>query len=69
MLRHHTRMIYNGILYWRLRYPLAKQITIEARVVIRSLRLKGSRMGRSGKVSLWCVLLLINTRFRFFILE
>ena len=27
--------------------------------------LKGSRMGRSDKVSLWCVSLLINTRFRF----
>ena len=32
-------------------------------------KLKGSRMGRSDKVSLWCVALLINTRFRFFILE
>ena len=31
--------------------------------------LKGGRMGRSDKVSLWCVSLLINTRFRFFILE
>ena len=30
---------------------------------------KGGRMGRSDKVSLWCVSLLINTRFRFFILE
>ena len=27
------------------------------------------RMGRSDKVSLWYVALLINTRFRFFILE
>ena len=26
-------------------------------------------MGHSVKVSLWCVTLLINTRFRFFILE
>ena len=25
-------------------------------------------MGRSDKVSLWCVSLLINTRFRFFII-
>ena len=32
-------------------------------------RLKGGRMGRSDKVSLWCVALLNNTRFRFFILE
>ena len=31
--------------------------------------LKGCRMGRSDKVSLWCVPLLINTRFPFFILE
>ena len=30
---------------------------------------KGCRMGRSDKVSLWYVSLLINTRFRFFILE
>ena len=30
---------------------------------------KGCRMGRSVKVSLWYVALLINTRFRFFILE
>ena len=30
---------------------------------------KGCRMGRSDKVSLWCMALLINTRFRFFILE
>ena len=31
--------------------------------------LEGGRMGLSDKVSLWCVALLINTRFRFFILE
>ena len=30
-------------------------------------KVKGSRMGRSDKVSLWCVALLINTRFRFFV--
>ena len=30
---------------------------------------KGCRMGRSDTVSLWYVSLLINTRFRFFILE
>ena len=30
---------------------------------------KGSRMGHSVKVSLWCVTLLINTRFRFFYLR
>ena len=31
--------------------------------------IKAGRMGRSDKVSLWCVSLSINTRFRFFILE
>ena len=31
--------------------------------------IKGCRMGRSDKVSLWYVPLLINTRFRCFILE
>ena len=31
--------------------------------------IKGGRMGRSDTVSLWYVSLLINTRFRFFILE
>ena len=31
--------------------------------------IKGCQMGRSDKVSLWYVALLINTRFRFFILE
>ena len=30
---------------------------------------KGCRMDRPDKVSLWYVALLINTRFRFFILE
>ena len=32
----------------------------------RLARFKGSRMGHSVKVSLWCVTLLINIRFRFF---
>ena len=41
---------------------------VERFFYIRSL-IKGGRMGRSDKVSLWCVSLLINTRFRFFILE
>ena len=31
--------------------------------------IKGCRMGRSDKVSFWYVSLLINTRFRLFILE
>ena len=33
------------------------------------IQIKGGRMGHSDKVSLWYVSLLINTRFRFFILE
>ena len=33
------------------------------------LLLKDSRMDHSAKVSLWCVTILTNTRFRFFILE
>ena len=37
--------------------------------VVGYLQIKGSRMGRSDKVSLWYVALLINTRFRFLILE
>ena len=36
---------------------------------IERCSLKGCRMGRSDRVSLWYVALLINTRFRFFILE
>ena len=36
--------------------------------ILFSLRLfKSSRMGHSVKVSLWCEISLINTRFRFFI--
>ena len=31
--------------------------------------LKGSRMGHSSKVSLWCVSLLINTRFHLFVFK
>ena len=33
----------------------------------RKILLKGSRMGHSVKVSLWCVSLLLNTRFHFFL--
>ena len=40
-----------------------KTITLEWKFI------KGCRMGRSDKVSLWYVSLLINTRFRFLILE
>ena len=32
----------------------------------KEYQFKGGRMGRSDMVSLWCVSLLINTRFRFF---
>ena len=35
----------------------------------KTINFKSGRMGRPDKVSLWCVSLLINTRFRFFILE
>ena len=35
-------------------------------VILMSRVIKGSRMGHSVKVSLWCVTLSINTRFRFF---
>ena len=34
---------------------------------LKCLTLKGCRMGRSDKVSLWYVALLINTRFRYFV--
>ena len=38
-------------------------------IVIQLGSFKGGRMGRSDKVSLWYVSLLINTRFHIFILE
>ena len=38
-------------------------------IYIILFKIKGGRMGRSDKVSLWCVSLLINTKIRFFILE
>ena len=37
--------------------------------ILMKILFKGCRMGPSDKVSLWYVALLINTRFRFFILE
>ena len=37
--------------------------------IFKKLNFKGCRMGRSDKASLWYVVLLINTRFRFYILE
>ena len=39
--------------------------TCQVYIVTCSKGLKGGRMGRSDTVSLWCVSLLINTRFRF----
>ena len=36
---------------------------------LAKVKLKGCQMGRSDKVSLWYVSLVINTRIRFFILE
>ena len=36
-------------------------------IVANFLKIKGGRKDRSDKVSLWCVSLLINTRFRFFL--
>ena len=36
---------------------------------VANKNIKGCRMGHSDKVSLWYVSLLINTRFRFFILK
>ena len=41
--------------------------SLDKHVTVKSF--KGCRMGRFDKVSLWYVSLLINTRFRFFIIE
>ena len=41
-------------------------ISLPSRKIVILFRLKGSRMGRSDKVSLWHVSLLVNIRFRFF---
>ena len=47
-----------------------KKVSISITEYIRDkANLKGCRIGHSVKVSLWCVTLLINTRFHFFILE
>ena len=54
---------------------LFKLMTFEFKVIVQGqnapsydpLNIKGNRMGHSVKASLWCVTLLINTRFRFFI--
>ena len=40
--------------------------SFHTRLVLNHRKVKGCRMGRSDKVSLWCVSLLINNRFRFF---
>ena len=57
--------------FWKITPSFAqKKIAPEAYIDIQNvLILKGCRMGRSDKGSLWYVSLLINTRFRFFILE
>ena len=56
----------SGTILWN---SLSK--TLKESKTIRHLRnqFRGSRMGHSVGVSVWCVTLLINTRFRFFILE
>ena len=48
---------------------LSRFITRCTRGISSYALLKGCRKGRSDKVSLWYVALLINTRFRFCILE
>ena len=50
-------------------FPLTKKHTLSKYFWVMNHAVKGCRMGRSDKVSLWYVALLINTRFRFFILE
>ena len=72
---HTRRLIQQATMLYRIQYALVS-ITFPPcfqRASHISLRtdhpLKGCRMGRSDKVSLWYVSLLINTRFRFFILE
>ena len=42
-----------------------KDLTLYGIITMPLYSLKGSRMCHSVKVSLWCVTLLINTRFRF----
>ena len=55
---------------WKLTLPLEEVVGSKFFSKIRRKDdLKGCRMGRSDKISLWYVSLLINTRFRFFILE
>ena len=55
----------------RMKIPHVRDCAISCniRITHQLKAFKGGRMGRSDKVSLWCVSLLINTRFRFFILE
>ena len=47
----------NGETYWSV---------VVITIMFLCFDVKGCRMGRSDKVSLWYVALLINTRFRFF---
>ena len=63
--------LFDCVLMWGILYILIPTCVIcrdcwSSAFFLRSLKLKGSRMDHSVKVSLWCVTLLINTRFRFF---
>ena len=48
-------------------YDGTKQLAYKLHKLNRCV-IKGCRMGRSDKVSLWCVALLINTSFHFFLI-
>ena len=50
-------------------YGIPEVMVIFLYIWYLSYIVKGCRMCRSDKVSLWYVALLINTKFRFFILE
>ena len=64
------QVVYNikKILFKKIIYQRCAKLELNDIVSVR-YQVKGCRMGRSDKVSLWYVSLLINTRFRFFILE
>ena len=48
---------------------LTLNLKVHHTYLVKLFPLQGCRMGHTDKVSLWYVALLINTRFRFFILE
>ena len=68
-----ARLVLRVISTWNITPALESLhwLPIQQRAVYKILLItfKGGRMGRSDTVSLWCVSLLINTRFRFLILE